>query len=54
MQSPPKKLKKSFSFSELQVLEVRICVQPEFPIIILILLNEFHKSRDQGGLSAVS
>ena len=30
-------------FSGLQELEVRICVQPDFPIIILILLTDFHK-----------
>ena len=29
--------------SELQELEVRIRVQPDFPIIILILLTDFHK-----------
>ena len=40
--SKPKR-KKSFFFSELQELKVRICEQPNFPIIILILLNGFHK-----------
>ena len=30
-------------FSGLQELEVRIRVQPDFPIIILILLTDFHK-----------
>ena len=33
----------SFFLLELQELEVRICVQPNSPIIILILLNGFHK-----------
>ena len=37
------RLKKSFFFSGLQEQEVRICVQPNFPIIILILLNGFRK-----------
>ena len=35
--------KKYFLLSELQEVEVRICVQPNFPIMILILLNGFHK-----------
>ena len=34
---------KILSFSELQELKVRIRVQPNFPIIILILLTAFHK-----------
>ena len=41
MPTPPKNFNKIFS--ELQELEVRICVQPDFPIIILILLTDFHK-----------
>ena len=36
------RLPKYFFLSKLQELEVRICVQPNFPIIILILLNGFH------------
>ena len=42
---PPKKkkLKKSVFFSELQALEVWICVQANFPVIVLILLNGIHK-----------
>ena len=47
---PRKKIKKYFFFSELQELEVRICVQPNFPIIILILLNGFHKFQGSRGL----
>ena len=35
--------KKYFLLSELQEVEVRICVHPNFPIIILILLTAFHK-----------
>ena len=42
-QTQKNRFKKSFFFSELQEHEVRICVQPNFPIIILILLNGFHK-----------
>ena len=38
-----KKIKKYFFFSELKGLEVQICALPNFPIIILILLNRFHK-----------
>ena len=43
--SEPKKnrLFASFFLSELHELEVRICVQPKTPIIILILFNRFHK-----------
>ena len=44
--------KKSFFFSELQEVEVRICVQPNFPIIILILLNGFHKFARSRGLNS--
>ena len=44
--------KKSFFFSELQEVEVRICVQPNFPIIILILLNGFHKFGRSRGLDS--
>ena len=40
---PKNRLPKSFFHSELQELEVRICVQPNSPIIILILLTAFHK-----------
>ena len=41
-------------FSELQELEVRICAQPNFPIIILILLNGFHKfARSMGPNTSV-
>ena len=43
MPSPKNRFKKSFFFLELQELEVRICVQPNFSIITLILLNRFHK-----------
>ena len=39
-------------FSELQKLEVRICVQPNFPIIILILLHGFHKFHRSRGLNS--
>ena len=35
--------KNFFLLSELQEVEVRICVQPNFPIIILSLLTGFHK-----------
>ena len=51
--SPPKNIIIFFFFSELQELEVQICVQPNFPIIILILLTGFINSPDQGGLTAV-
>ena len=44
--------KKYFIFSELQELEVRICVQPNFPIIFLILLNGFHKFQRSRGLNS--
>ena len=38
-----------FFFSELQEVEVRICVQPNFPIINLILLTAFHEfARSRG------
>ena len=37
---PAKRSVRSF---RLQELEIRICVQPNFPIIILILLNGFHE-----------
>ena len=40
--NPKNMFKKNF-FSKLQDLEVRICVQPNFPIINLILLNGFYK-----------
>ena len=40
---PKKKITKIFFFSELQEYEVRSRVQPNFPIIILILLTAFHK-----------
>ena len=40
--SKPKNKIKIFFFSKLQELEVRICVHPNFPIVILILLNRFH------------
>ena len=48
--NPKNRLKKSFFFSGLQELEVRICVQPNFPIIILILLNRSHKFQGSRGL----
>ena len=38
-----KQIKRLFFISELQELEVWICVQPNAPIIILILLNRFYK-----------
>ena len=42
--SEPKKMDlKKVCFSMLQELDVRICVQPNFPIIILSLLTGFHK-----------
>ena len=41
--SSPPKTKKSFFFSELQKVEVQICVRPNFPIINLILFTAFHK-----------
>ena len=41
--NPKNRLPKSILLSELQELEVRICEQPNSPIIILILLNWFHK-----------
>ena len=47
-QTPPK----SFFFSKLQELEPRNCVQPNFPILILILLNRFHKSPRTKGLNS--
>ena len=40
---PPKKITKIFFFSELQEYEIQSRVQPNFPIIILILLTAFHK-----------
>ena len=43
IQNPKNRLPKSCPLSEPQELEVRICVQPNFPITILILLNRFHK-----------
>ena len=46
------RLPKSCPLSELQELEVRICVQPKFPIIILILLNGFHKFPRSRGLNS--
>ena len=49
---PLQKLNKSFFFSGLQELEVQICVQPNFPIIILILLNRFHKFPRSRGLNS--
>ena len=48
IQNPNNRLKKLFS--ELQELDVRICVHPNFPIIILILLNSFHKFQRSRGL----
>ena len=42
-QTQKNRFKKSFFFSELQEHEVRICVQTNFPIIIPILLNGYHK-----------
>ena len=42
-QTKKNRFKKSFFFSELQEHEVRICVQTNFPIIIPILLNGYHK-----------
>jgi len=47
---PKKQIAKKFFLSELQELEVRICVQPNFPIIIPILLNGFHKFQRSRGL----
>ena len=47
-----KKMPKSFFLSELQELEVQICVQPNFPIIILILLNRFHNFQGSRGLNS--
>ena len=38
--------------SELQELEVRICVQLNFPIVTLILLNGFHKFQWSRGLNS--
>ena len=52
MPHPQYRIKKSFLFSELQELEVRICVQPNFPIIILILLNGFKKFQRSRGLNS--
>ena len=40
---PKNQIAKIFFLSELKELEVRIYVQPNSPIIILILLNGFHK-----------
>ena len=44
--------KKIFFSSELQELEVRICVKPNFPITVLILLNGFHKFPRSRGLNS--
>ena len=52
MPNPQKRFKEKF-FSELQELEVRICVQLNFPIIILILLNQFHKFQGSRELNSV-
>ena len=50
IKNPKNKLKKYSFFSELQEVEVRISVQPNFPIINLILLTVFHKfARSRGG-----
>ena len=43
MPNPKNRLFIYFFLSELQELEVWICVQPNAPIIVLILLNGFHK-----------
>ena len=50
--SPKNWLPKSFFLLELQEFEVRICVQPNFPIIILILLNGFHRFPRSRGLNS--
>ena len=44
-----KKHLKMFFFSELKEVDVRICARPNFPIMNLILLTEFHKfARSRG------
>ena len=46
--------KKYFLLSELQEVEVRICVQPNFPIMNLILFTAFHKfARSRGPNTSV-
>ena len=52
IQNPKNRLPKSCPLSEPQELEVRICMQPNFPIIILILLNRNHKFHRSRGLNS--